>query len=562
MNVVEEVKRAVAYTSKGNYVSAEKIYKTILKDFPNDPAVLSCLGLLYLNLALFNRAKKYLQKSYNIKSLPATVEGLGLLYFYTNKKEQALRYFEEISDKTINMDVLDKYTDLLLEDKKYTLALKIAEKYKKLYPLSKEAEEKYGFCLMNVGKFQEAYNIFSKLVNKYPKFSKGWQKLGLIYEMYYHDEEMAKMCYENIVKCGDKFCGYSNLLINASKRFDFDDAFKYIKKIDNLIKKNNSGKKTSDLYLDVNFTKSVIYFKHRDFLKAYKYYLKKTYNLMTLKPLNKLKNIWNGKGIHKNETLLVYLDQGIGDEIMFSRYLPLIAKNFKLIKVLDKTGKLTDLLKRSFKEYKNIVFYTYKNRMPKYDKSVIASSLPYLLKMDIDEIPLSKGYYTADNKKVTKYEKHFKTNKLKVGICWEAGSAGWRELLNRTLNISLFEPFFKVKNVEFYSFQVNPTMDNYKNYKNLINLGSTFENYDDTAGALKNLDLLITVDTSVAHLAGALGVKTFMLLPYCPDWRWFDNDKTTEWYDSIKIYKQTHTNTWDDVIENIKKDLEKLSKSN
>ena len=200
--------------------------------------------------------------------------------------------------------------------------------------------------------------------------------------------------------------------------------------------------------------------------------------------------------------------------------------------------------------------------MPKYDKSMIASNSPYYLKMSIDKIPYSEGYLIADKDKVDKYKEYINSDKFKVGICWEAGGAGWRELLNRTLNISLFEPFFGVKNTQFYSLQVNPTMDNYKDYKNLICLGDTFKDFDDTAGALKNLDLLITVDTSVAHLAGALGVKTFMLLPYCPDWRWFDNDKTTEWYDSVTIFKQSNTKSWDDVIENITVELDKLANHN
>ena len=119
------------------------------------------------------------------------------------------------------------------------------------------------------------------------------------------------------------------------------------------------------------------------------------------------------------------------------------------------------------------------------------------------------------------------------------------ELLNQTRNIL-------TNNCER---DININLDNYKNYKNIIDLGSGFKNFDDTAGALANIDLLITVDTSVAHLAGALGVKTFMLLPYCPDWRWFDNDNKTEWYDSIKIFKQSNPKTWDDVIENLKKEV-------
>jgi ADP-heptose:LPS heptosyltransferase len=116
-----------------------------------------------------------------------------------------------------------------------------------------------------------------------------------------------------------------------------------------------------------------------------------------------------------------------------------------------------------------------------------------------------------------------------------------------------------MKNVQFYSLQVNPTMNNYKNY-DLITLGEGFKNFDDTAGAVSNLDLVITVDTSVAHLAGGLGIKTFMLLPYCPDWRWFDNDKKSEWYNSLTIFKQTNPQSWDEPVNDIATELAKMIK--
>ena len=240
---------------------------------------------------------------------------------------------------------------------------------------------------------------------------------------------------------------------------------------------------------------------------------------------------------------------------MFSRYLPFLEKKFKKIKILCREH-FYELLKRSFKYYKKLEFIKMKKAFPRYDKSVILSHLPYYLNMPLDNIPSDGGYLIANNSKIDKYSKIIKSDKLKVGICWEAGGTGWRELLNRTIHISLYEPFFDIKDTKFYSLQVNPTLNDYKEYKNLIELGSSFENYDDTAGAIMNLDLVITVDTSIAHIAGALGKKTFMLLPYVTDWRWFDNDKTTEWYDSVKIFKQKNPQSWDDVIENIKKEIE------
>ena len=184
------------------------------------------------------------------------------------------------------------------------------------------------------------------------------------------------------------------------------------------------------------------------------------------------------------------------------------------------------------------------------------AALIYYLNKGFKNIPYSAGYLIPDDKKIEEYKtKYFNTDKFKVGICWESGSSAIRDQIHRTLNVELFENIINMPDTKIYSFQVKPSLENYKKYPNLIDLGATFEDFDDTAAALKNLDVLVTVDTSVAHLAGALGVKTFMILPYCPDWRWFDNDKTTEWYDSITIFKQKINEDWDTVFERIVKQL-------
>ena len=148
------------------------------------------------------------------------------------------------------------------------------------------------------------------------------------------------------------------------------------------------------------------------------------------------------------------------------------------------------------------------------------------------------------------------SNKLKIGLCWEAGSAGIRTMINRTMHINNFEPIFNLKNIQTYSFQVQDSFDGCENFPQMINLAKDFKDFSDTAKALTSMDIMITVDTSVAHLAGALGVKTFLLLPYSSDWRWFENTKTTPWYNSVEIFKQPDPLDWqtpiNEIVEKIK----------
>ena len=124
-------------------------------------------------------------------------------------------------------------------------------------------------------------------------------------------------------------------------------------------------------------------------------------------------------------------------------------------------------------------------------------------------------------------------------------------MINRTIHIKCFEPLLNLENIQVYSFQKDDTLKGCEKYPQMINLAKDFNDFEDTAEALKAMDVVVIVDTSVAHLAGALGVKTYLLLPYATDWRQFNDKKTTPWYDSIEIFKQIDNISWENPINRI-----------
>ena len=175
--------------------------------------------------------------------------------------------------------------------------------------------------------------------------------------------------------------------------------------------------------------------------------------------------------------------------------------------------------------------------MPEYSMSTTLTLLPYLLKMDYSNIPNSNGYFKQ-------YPNKINGDKLKIGIIWEPGGTQLRGPLDRTINIKLLEPLFKLQNIDFYSLQVNPVMKIEDYCPKIVNLGKDFNNFLQTAYAISSMDVIVTVDTSVAHLAGAMGKKTFILLPYSTDWRWFNNSHSTEWYESVELFLQPSPLDW------------------
>ena len=206
-----------------------------------------------------------------------------------------------------------------------------------------------------------------------------------------------------------------------------------------------------------------------------------------------------------------------------------------------------------------MTFYDKLSDVSDYDCYVLSADLPYYLDKDFDNIPSKDGYLKLDPEKVRYFkEKYFNNDKLKVGLCWKAGGIGVRGAINRTVNIEYFKKMLDLaeeKNIQFYSVQLEDIFDGCKKYPQIIDLAPEINDFDDTASIIENCDVFITVDTSCVHVSGAIGKKTFLMLPYCADWRWFNNDKVTEWYSSVELFKQQDRQDWfievDEMIERL-----------
>ena len=283
----------------------------------------------------------------------------------------------------------------------------------------------------------------------------------------------------------------------------------------------------------------MLYLKQKKFKKGYDLFFNRS-NYGTDK---KLLNKWSPNTDFEKEVVVV-CDQGYGDHIQFSRYLSYLKQKVEKIFVAGR-----DALKEIFiKNFPFIEYISY-DEIDSNMQAIRITDLAYALGIDFENIPSKEGYLKSETENIT-------SDKLKVGLCWEAGSAGIRTMINRTISVNELEPIFNLDEIQTYSFQVNDSMKGNEKYSQMINLAKDFNNFEDTAKALKAMDVVVTVDTSVAHLAGALGVKTYLLLPFASDWRWFMDNKKTPWYESVEIIKQTDALTWDkqiiEVVEKLK----------
>jgi len=273
-----------------------------------------------------------------------------------------------------------------------------------------------------------------------------------------------------------------------------------------------------------------------------------------IKKYNLPKPEWQEEDIN-GKKLYVHYEQGFGDTIMFGRYLKILASMGAEVFFRPQDG-LISVLKNSDLDV-NIIDTPIDNPGIEYDYYVSLMSLPFRLNITINNPPLSsERYICSDIEKVEKYKKeYFSNNKFKVGIFWQGNPKGFK---NRALPLECCREIFNISDIQFYSFQKGygiEQLQDIQNDYNIVDLGSTFNDFSDTVAALENLDLLITIDSSVAHIAGAMKKKTWVLLPFVPEWRWGLDGNTTPWYESLKLYRQKTLNDWHGVVQDVVKDL-------
>ncbi len=275
-------------------------------------------------------------------------------------------------------------------------------------------------------------------------------------------------------------------------------------------------------------------------------------NLMREKP------IWQGENL-KDKVLFTYYEAGYGDMLMFYRYMPILTSMCKKV-IIKPQKELAALFRENSYGAEVLEIFDFEKEMD-FDYHIPFLSVPYILGYKCDEMFIyhDDGYLKANPAKINYYKEKFcQNNKFKIGVKWQGNTHYDTE---RVLNVEDFFRLFDIPNTQFYSFQTfdgSEELEKISSKYDIVDLGSTFSNFSDTAGAVENMDLIISNDTSLVHLAGAMKKQCMVLLPYIYNWRWHTDLTKCDWYDSVKIYRQKDHGDWNSVFENVEKDLKIL----
>ncbi|HEX7391160.1 MAG TPA: tetratricopeptide repeat-containing glycosyltransferase family protein [Acidiphilium sp.] len=265
---------------------------------------------------------------------------------------------------------------------------------------------------------------------------------------------------------------------------------------------------------------------------------------------------WDGSPLPEGR-LLIVADQGFGDCIQFGRYLPWVAERAPK-PVLACSGDLVPIL-RQISGIGRIV--TRWEATGEFDAYIPLSGLPRLAGTTLDTIPTPIPYLHPDPARVAAWKQRLDglvpQGKRRIGLVW-AGRPTHKNDRKRTVRLAQFAPLFARSDLAIVTVQKGDRIDEVGTYFGpapLINLGPSIVDFTDTLAILPSLDRLVTIDTSVAHLAGASGRPTSLILPHAPDWRWLTARNDTPWYPSIRLYRQQRAYDWSGVVERLVADI-------
>jgi len=264
---------------------------------------------------------------------------------------------------------------------------------------------------------------------------------------------------------------------------------------------------------------------------------------------------WAGEDLGRS-AILLFAEQGLGDTIQFLRFVPVLAARAR--KVLVEVPQSVYPLARTMALPPNCEWVPSGAPLPAFDFQCPLLSLPQALGLHEGDLPRPVPYFQVDPARAHAWRQRVDdgSGRLRVGIVW-SGNPRHKNDHNRSIALAAMRGLAQ-DGVQLVSLQPEvracdrPAMDE---WPQLLRLGEELRDFVDTAALLDALDLVISVDTSVAHLAGALGKPVWILLPYCPDWRWMLDREDSPWYPTARLYRQPRSGDWAAVLERVRDEL-------
>lgn len=577
---------AVNHYQNEEFDKAEAGYRQILAKDPQHADSLHLLGLILADRGQYEEAIALITQA--ISRYPQ------FALYYSNRAalyQRLNRHMEAVTDfhQSIQLDpkrvaVWIKFGDSLLALEKIPGALDAYQKALELEPNSSYTYQMIGNAYFAKEAYEDAALAFQQVLRLKPATTEALVNLGMILGILkkydeaisYYEQALAiqpdnaiihfnlatvldglgrykaaEQCYFRAIAINPNFIeAYINLWLLYYKQGKVKKAASYLSK----------ARSIHPHYPEIAWNEALILLQQGNFKEGWKGY---ELRLQLLKEHQKRAPIskprWQGQSFI-GKALLIRTEQGLGDSLQFIRYLPLVKELGGRV-IVECQRELSALFKAT---YSGVVdtWIPQGGTPPIFDYYIDLLSLPFIFQTTLETIPFPQKYLQPSlNSVVTEKVKKLSKN-IKVGLVW-AGNPKYKNDASRSMSLTQYKPLLDLPGFTFCSLQWGKKgiedIAQAKFDDRLINLAAELNDFVDTATAVTELDLVITTDTSMVHLVGALGQKAWVLLSSAPDFRWLLEREDSPWYHSLKLFRQPKVGDWKGVIERVISELTHLS---
>jgi tetratricopeptide (TPR) repeat protein len=433
--------------------------------------------------------------------------------------------------------------------KRYDEALASYDRGLALQPDLAEAHSNRGNALQALNRYDEALASYDRALALRPDFAEALCNLGAALQaLKRYDEALAS--YDRALAIRPD---YADALSNRGL------VLRQLMRFDEALASFEGAIAVSPDYAEAHFGEAEVRLLLGDFGRGwedYEWRSKAAYLRNSTRSFTQ--PLWLGQSEIAGKTILIHAEQGFGDTVQFCRYVPLLA---------ERGARVILQVREPLRELMNGLAGTTQvlsmgSALPDFDLQCPLLSLPLAFKTRLATIPSAVPYLRAAAQKVTEWEARLgPKHRPRIGLAW-SGRTETREQSYRSISLSALLPLLDIE-ATFVSLQkaVLPQDAPVLNARSdILHFGDEIMDFSDTAALISHLDLVISIDTAVAHLAGALAKPVWVMLLFTPDWRWLLDRADSPWYPTARLFRQDDTQAWDNVIARVHTALRDLAR--
>ncbi len=571
----------IKHLSRGKAAEAEACFRAALSDRPDWAEAANNLGVALGNRNQHSEALDCFRRA--VQLMPDFADArhnLGNGLRRAGKAEEALEHYREaIRLKAGVADVHNNFGLALRSLGRLDDALAQFRQALRVKPRLNEARNNLGVGLTDKGLLAEAVAAYRQVLRDRPNSAETQNNLGVVLVQQGKLEE-AVACYRRALELRPKYADARNNLGNALRQLgrfedaeaslrealqlkpDYAEAYNNLaivlvkqERMDEAVANYRQALQLKPDYPDARKNLGLAFLGMGELSDGWKEY-EWRWNTKELPARKFAQPRWDGRPLN-GKTILLYAEQGMGDTIQFIRYVSLVEQRGGRV-IVECQKALLGLLGRCPAIFRLI---PHGETLPDFDVQAPLMSLPFIFDTNLESIPNTGSYLTADPDRLRKWGQELKgMTGFKIGIAWQ-GSPKYQDDKFRSIRLVNYEELARIPGVRLISLQKGFGAEQLNEVKswNVVDFGKRLDDkggFLDTAAIMKQLDLVVTSDTAIAHLAGALGVPVWMATSMAPDWRWLLQREDNPWYPTMRLFRQTKRGDWRDVFERIAHELE------